>query len=293
MQHDTVPAPAQARGDGMAEVGDAASVSAGAARRSRLDLMDAFLLPGAAFALFVVVPLAALVYRAAQTGQLWESVQKPIVREALRVSLVTSTLTLAVAIAFGTPLAYALARYRFPGKRVVDTLVDLPIVLPPVVAGVALLMAFGRRGVFGPELRAAGIDLAFTTAAVVIAQIFVSAPFYIRATKAGFQSVDVRLEQIAYTLGASRLRTFFRVTLPLALPALFGGVVLCWARALSEFGATMMFAGNFRGSTQTMPLAIMTAMESDLFAALAIAVILLAVSFVVLFLFHLVGRDEG
>jgi molybdate transport system permease protein len=253
--------------------------------------MDAVLLPGAAFALFVLVPLAALTYRAVESGQLLESVQKPIVREALRVSLVTSTLTLAVAIVFGTPLAYALARFHFPGKRIVDTLVDLPLVLPPVVAGVALLMAFGRRGVFGPELNAAGLNLAFTTAAVVIAQIFVSTPFYIRATKSGFQSVDVQLEQIAYTLGASRLQTFLRVTLPLALPALIGGMVLCWARALSEFGATMMFAGNFRGTTQTMPLAIMTAMESDLYAALAIAVILLAVSFAILFVFRLVSKD--
>jgi molybdate transport system permease protein len=258
-----------------------------ALRRPRLDWMSAFILPGIAFALFVAVPLGALVYRAAEAGNILDSLQKPIVREALRLSLITSVLTLAVAVAFGTPLAYLLARSSFPGKRVLDTLIDLPIVLPPVVAGVALLMAFGRRGVFGDDLRATGIDLAFTTKAVIIAQIFVSAPFYIRAAKAGFLSVDTTLEQMAYTLGASRMLTFFRVTLPLALPAVIGGVVLCWARALSEFGATMMFAGNFRGRTQTMPLAIMTAMESDLFAALSISVILLAFSFVVLLLFRI------
>jgi molybdate transport system permease protein len=164
-------------------------------------------------------------------------------------------------------------------------------VLPPVVAGVALLMAFGRRGVFGDELGAIGIELAFTTEAVVLAQIFVSAPFFIRSAKAGFQSVDHTYEQMAYTLGASRLSTFMRVTLPLAMPAVIGGVVLCWARALSEFGATMMFAGNFRGTTQTMPLAIMTSMESDLFAALSISVILLAISFVTLLAFRLFSRD--
>ncbi len=261
-------------------------------RRPRLDLMSVFLLPSAALVLFVAVPLAALVYRAARAGNLIDSLQKPIVREALVLSLLTSTLTLVIVVAFGTPLAYTLARARFPGKRLVDTLVDLPIVLPPVVAGVALLMAFGRRGVFGDDLRAVGIELAFTTWAVVIAQVFVSAPFYIRAARAGFQSVDATLEGMAYTLGASRLRTFRQVTLPLAMPAVLGGIVLCWARALSEFGATMMFAGNFRGTTQTMPLAIMSAMESDLFAALAISVILLAVSFVVLLLFRLAGRDQ-
>lgn len=257
----------------------------------QIDWLSAFIVPGVIFALFVLVPLLALVVRAAESGNILESLRRPIVRDALQLSLITSLFTLGIAVLFGTPLAYLLARTHFPGKAVVDTLIDLPIVLPPVVAGVALLMAFGRRGVFGEELQAVGINLAFTTTAVVLAQIFVSAPFFIRAAKAGFLSVDESLEQMAYTLGASRLSTFFRVTLPLALPAVIGGMVLCWARALSEFGATMMFAGNFRGTTQTMPLAIMTAMESDLFAALSISVILLGVSFLTLLLFHLVGRD--
>ena len=259
--------------------------------RPVLDLWKIFALPGLLFALVVIVPLGALVWRAAEQGRLWQSVQQPIVRDSLRISLLTSLIALVIVVLLGTPLAYVLARVSFPGKRVLDTLVDLPIVLPPVVAGVALLMAFGRRGVFGPGLRSAGIDLAFTTAAVIIAQVFVSAPFYIRAAKAGFQAVDETLEHMAYTLGASRLRTFFRVTLPLALPAVLGGMVLCWARALSEFGATMMFAGNFPGRTQTMPLAVMSAMESDLYAALALAVILLAVSFLVLLVFRLFSRE--
>ena len=259
--------------------------------RPALDLWTIFVLPGLLFALVVIVPLGALVWRAAEQGRLWQSVQQPIVRDSLRISLLTSLIALVIVVLLGTPLAYVLARVSFPGKRVLDTLVDLPIVLPPVVAGVALLMAFGRRGVFGPGLRSAGIDLAFTTAAVIIAQVFVSAPFYIRAAKAGFQAVDETLEHMAYTLGASRLRTFFRVTLPLALPAVLGGMVLCWARALSEFGATMMFAGNFPGRTQTMPLAVMSAMESDLYAALALAVILLAVSFLVLLVFRLFSRE--
>lgn len=254
--------------------------------------MSLFLLPGFGFALLVALPLAALAYRAAAAGDLLDSLRKPIVHEALQLSMITSGLTLAITVALGTPLAYVLARASFPGKRVLDTLVDLPIVLPPVVAGVALLMAFGRRGLLGEPLRRAGVELAFTTAAVVIAQVFVSAPFYIRAAKAGFQSVDETLEGIAYTLGASRWRAFVRVTLPLALPSLASGAVLCWARALSEFGATMMFAGNFRGRTQTMPLAILTAMESDLNAALAIAVILLLASFLVLLLIRSVGRGD-
>ncbi|MBI2761775.1 MAG: molybdate ABC transporter permease subunit [Chloroflexi bacterium] len=253
--------------------------------------MEVFLLPGIVLALFVAVPLGALVYRALQTGNILDSLRKPIVHEALKLSLMTSALTLMIVVALGTPLAYVLARSRFPGKRILDTLIDLPIVLPPVVAGVALLMAFGRRGVFGGDLRALGVELAFTTKAVILAQVFVSAPFYIRSAKAGFQSVDVALEQMAYTLGVSRVRTFFRVTLPLALPAVFGGAVLCWARALSEFGATMMFAGNYRGTTQTMPLAILTALESDLFAALSISVILLAVSFAVLLVFRVLSRE--
>jgi len=253
--------------------------------------MSAFAVPGILLALFIAVPLAALVYRAASSGDLLDALSKPIVRDALRLSATTSLITLVIAVGVGTPLAYVLARSSFPGKRLLDTLIDLPIVLPPVVAGVALLMAFGRRGVFGDELRATGIELAFTTKAVILAQVFVSAPFYIRAAKAGFQSIDQTLEQMAYTLGASRWRTFVQVTLPLAFPAVLGGIVLCWARALSEFGATMMFAGNFRGRTQTMPLAIMTAMESDLFAALSISVILLAVTFLILLLLRAYTGD--
>jgi molybdate transport system permease protein len=259
--------------------------------RPRLDVTDLLLIPGILFTLFIVLPLAALSIRAMQAGDLLESLQRPVVRDALRVSLVTSTVSLVTVLVLGTPLAYVLARLSFPGKRVLDTLVDLPVVLPPVVAGVALLMAFGRRGVFGDTLEAAGISLAFSTEAVIMAQIFVSAPFYLRAAKAGFEAVDIGLEQMAFTLGASRLRTFYQVTLPLALPAVVGGAVLCWARALSEFGATMMFAGNFRGTTQTMPLAIMTAMESDLYVALSISMILLVVSFAILLVFRLISRD--
>lgn len=248
-------------------------------------------LPAGVFVLFVAVPLVALVYRAAQSGQLWSSLRQPVIRDALRISMTTSLATVALVVLLGTPLAYLLARYRFPGRQLVETLIDLPMVLPPVVAGVALLMAFGRRGVFGDALNGAGIDIAFTARAVVLAQVFVSSPFYIRAVRVGFQSLDPTLEEAAAMDGASGLRTFLRVTLPLTLPSFVSGLVLCWARALSEFGATMMFAGNLQGTTQTASLAIMTAIQTNLYTALAMGVILLAVAFTVLLVFRALTRD--
>jgi molybdate transport system permease protein len=247
--------------------------------------------PAAAFALFVAVPLLALVYRAAGSGQLLASLSRPIVRDALRVSLTTSLMTVVLVVLLGTPLAYLLARYRFPGHYIIETLIDLPMVLPPVVAGVALLMAFGRRGVFGEALSGAGIDVAFTAKAVVAAQVFVSSPFYIRSARVGFQGVDGTLQEAAAMDGAGGLRTFRHITLPLMLPSVVSGLVLCWARALSEFGGTMMFAGNLRGTTQTMSLAIMSAMETSLYTALAMGVILLVLAFAVLLLFRVLTRD--
>lgn len=239
--------------------------------------------------LFLAVPLVALVWRALGEPGVWAAAGQPLVVRALRLSVVTTAITIAVAVVAGTPLAYLLARRRFRGKRLVEVVIDLPLVLPPVVAGVALLMAFGRRGLLGDALGAVGIELPFTTAAVVLAQVFVSVPFYVRGARAGFQAVPVELEEAAAIDGASTWHTLRRVTLPLALPGVASGLVLCWARALSEFGATLMFAGNFTGRTQTMPLAIMSAMERDLDAALALSVLLLAVAAVVLILARLVA----
>src|SRR5213596_3801789 len=233
---------------------------------------------------FLVLPLVAIFLKVLSREGIWETLQRPLVTQALRLSFVTSLSSLLLAVLFGTPIAYLLARCRFPGAALVDTFIDLPMVLPPAVAGVALLMTFGRRGILGPWLDLMGLQVGFTTVAVILAQTFVSAPFYIRAARAGFQSVDQELERVAYTLGHSAVSTFLRVTVPLAFPALLGGAVMAWARALGEFGATIMFAGNLRGSTQTMPLAIYLAMESDLSTALALSALLILVPFSVLLL---------
>ncbi len=232
--------------------------------------------------LFLVVPLLVLLGRTAATGGLPGYLTSPVVVAALRLSLVTTAATVLITLVLGTPVAYLLARYRFPGRDLLDTLLDLPMVLPPAVAGVALLMTLGRRGALGPTLSALGIEISFTTTAVVLAQLFIAAPFYVKAARSGFETITPALEEAAAVCGASGWDTFRRVTVPLALPALVAGAVMTWARALGEFGATIMFAGNFLGTTQTMPLAIYAAMERDLGAALVLASILVVVSFAVL-----------
>lgn len=230
------------------------------------------------FLAFSLLPVLALAL-SALPGQPLRQLADPAVRAALRLSLTTSLLATLLSVAFGLPVAYMLARFSFRGREVLDTLVDLPMTLPPVVAGVALLLAFGRMGLVGRTLEAAGIRVAFTTAAVVLAQTFMAAPFFIRAARAGLEAVPVGLEHAAMTLGRNRWRVFWSVTAPLARPALLAGAILCWARALSEFGATMMFAGNLPGVTQTLPLAVMSAMEGDLPLAIAISLVSLALAF--------------
>lgn len=244
----------------------------------------------ALYLLFVGLPVLALVLRAAQHGDFLSSLTSPLALQALRLSLLTSILSMAIVVLVGTPFAHLLARSSSPPLRVLDALVELPIVLPPVVAGVAMLMAFGRGGILGPALAGLGISLPFTTAAVVFAQVFVAAPFYIRSARLGFQSVGRDYEDVSQTLGVSPWGTFWRLNLPLARPALLSGLALAWARAISEFGATLIFAGNLTGRTQTMPLAIMEAMESSLGAALALSVLLLALAALVLVALGLVAR---
>lgn len=240
-----------------------------------------FLALASLLVIFLTLPLVALVLRALPLGL--DAWLNETTLAALQLSLTTATLSTLIAFAVGTPVAYLLARENFRGKALVDTLIDLPMVLPPAVAGIALLMAFGRRGLAGPALSAVGIEIPFTTLAVILAETFVAAPFYVRSAKAGFGAVDRKLEQMSALLGVSNLKTFFRVTLPLAAPALLSGLLMTWARALGEFGATIMFAGNFPGRTQTMPLAIYSGLESNLDSALALAVMLVVVSFGILF----------
>lgn len=232
--------------------------------------------------LFLVLPLVALLVRT-RLPALIEHLGNGQVLQAISLSLTTTALSTSATLLFGTPLAYLLARRHFRGRAMVDTLLDLPMVLPPSVAGIALLVAFGRRGLLGATLNEFGLSLAFTQMAVVLAQIFVAAPFYVKAAISGFAGVERDLEQAAAIDGANSWRIFRHITAPLAWPTLFGGAVMTWARALGEFGATIIFAGNFPGRTQTMPLAIYIGFELDLDVALTLSVILLATSFLVLF----------
>jgi molybdate transport system permease protein len=240
------------------------------------------------FFLFLGIPLAALLLRE-PPALLWESIKQPEVLQALELSLVTTTASTLLAILFGLPVAYVLVRMHFPGRGLLETLVTMPIVLPPVVAGVALLITFGRFGLIGRYLSPLGITIPFTTVAVVMAQVFVSAPFFVNSARAGLEQLDLRYESAAYTLRASAFYTFRRVVLPLIRPALLTGAGLAWARALGELGATITFAGSFPGVTETMPIAVYTTAESDLESAVALSVVLLAISFGVLLALR-VGR---
>jgi len=242
------------------------------------------------FFLFLGIPLASLLLRE-PPGALWSSMQQPEVIQALQLSIVTTCISTLLAVLFGLPVAYVLARTRFPGRKFLETLVTIPTVLPPVVAGVALLLTFGRMGLIGRYLDLFGITLPFTTAAVVMAQMFVSSPFFVNSARAGLEQLDTRYEQAAYTLRASPFYAFRRVVLPLIRPALLSGVGLAWARALGELGATITFAGNFPGITQTMPIAVYIAAETDIDTAVAISVVLMAVSFGVLLALR-VGRNR-
>lgn len=242
--------------------------------------------------LFLVAPLVGLCLWCS-VQELTEATMSPMLWDALKISFVTSSISTIIVIFFGGVLAFILARYQFRGKMIVDTLVDLPMVLPPMVTGIALLILFGRNGPIGGWLAANGMAPTFTAIAVVIAQVFVALPFFIRAARAGFESVDRRLETASLLLGASKARTFVKVTVPLVWPTLLAGAILAWARCLGEFGATIVFAGNFQGVTQTMPLAIFSALQDNLGVAIALSIILLFVSFgLVLLLKFVVGSAD-
>jgi molybdate transport system permease protein len=257
--------------------------AAGSARReTRQRVPWALWIPASIAALFLLLPLVGLLIRTPWSA-LGSLITERSVRQALLLSLRTATEATVLSLVFGIPLAWLLARTRFPGRSLLRALVTLPLVLPPVVGGVALLLALGRRGVVGERLSDwFGFTLPFTTTGVVVAQTFVAMPFLVVSVEGALNSADRRYEDAAATLGADPWTTFRRVTVPLVAPAVAAGAALCWARALGEFGATITFAGNFPGSTQTMPLAVYLALESDPDAAIALSLVLLAVCVAVL-----------
>jgi molybdate transport system permease protein len=233
------------------------------------------------FFLYLLVPLVALVFHA-PPSTIWEQMQQPDVIKALQLSFVTTAISTVLAVLFGLPAAIVLAKGTFPGHRLLETLATLPTVLPPTVAGLALLLAYGRSGLIGQYLAPFGIRIPFTTTAVIMAQIFVAAPFFVNTARSGLEQLQGRYETAAYTLRASRFQAFKRVVLPLTSPVLLTAVGLAWARALGEFGATITFAGNFPGVTQTLPIAVYISSQSNFDKSIAVSVILLAVSFAVL-----------
>ncbi len=230
---------------------------------------------------FLVIPCLSLILRLSP-AEFLDSLAKHQIEQAIALSGLTTGITTIITVIAGTPVAYLLARRQFPGKSVIDTFVDLPIVIPPSVAGIALLLAFGRRGLIGGFLTSLGVEIPFTQVAVILAQLFVAAPLYIKSAQAGLASIDRDLEQAAEIDGASAWDRFRGITVPLSIHSLAGGAIMTWARALGEFGATIIFAGNFPGKTQTMPLAIYMGFQIDFRIALTLALILLVISFAVL-----------
>jgi len=260
-------------------------VTSSPARASRVRQVDGatgvpavLLVPALLGVLFLVLPMVALLIRAPWSS-LGSLLAEPAVRQALRLSVVSASLATLISLVLGVPLAWVLARTTIRGRTVLRSLVTVPLVLPPVVGGVALFLALGRRGVIGgPLYDATGFSVPFTTTAVVLAETFVAMPFLVISVEGALRAADRRFEDAAATLGADRATTFRRVTLPLVLPGVAAGAVLCWARALGEFGATITFAGNYPGTTRTMPLQVYLALENDPESAIALSLMLLVVS---------------
>lgn len=250
-----------------------------------------FIVPSVFLLALFLLPFLALFIRSVNPEFFTHALSEQAVK-ALQLSLVTSTITTIGAMIFGTPLAYILARWKFRFRSWIELLIDLPIVLPPSVAGLLLLIAFGRRGLFGSALLALGISLPFTTVAVIIAQAFVAAPLYIRSVRIGFGEIDRQLEEAASVEGANQWQLFSEVMFPLAGRAILSGAILTWTRALGEFGATILFAGNLEGVTQTMPMAIYLGFERNLDVALALSVVLVIVSLILLMLTKRLDKHE-
>jgi molybdate transport system permease protein len=243
----------------------------------------------ASVTIYLALPVAALFFRTTP-DLFFTTLSTSEVISALFLSLSTSAVSLGVVIVVGTPFAYVHSRNEYPGKTIIDTLIDLPLVLPPAVAGLALLVLWGRAGLLGQYLSLSGISIAFTTLAVIMAQIFVASPFYLRQAKSLFEQLDPAYEQTARTLGASPLRTFALITLPLTANGLISGAVMTFGRALGEFGATIMFAGNLPGVTQTMPLAVYVGLEGNLATGLTISILLVIISFAIMIAVRLLAR---
>jgi len=247
-----------------------------------------------AAALVLGLPVLALVGRAVFSGSLAMAAGLPVVADALTLSLLTTGASLALTVVLGLPLAFVLARRHIRGAALIETVIDLPIVLPPSVAGLALLLLLGRRGFLGEPLAAMGIELPFTTLAVVLAQAFVSTPLFIRSARSGLAAVDRELEDAARVDGASEWQVVTRISLPIAAGSLAAGLVMAWARSLGEFGATIMFAGNVEGRTQTLPLLVYGEFQSgSLDASIAAATVLVLAAFGVLATFRLLGRNAA
>ena len=245
----------------------------------------------ASVTLYLALPVVALFFRT--TPELFIStLSTPEVISALSLSLFTSVVSLGIVIIVGTPFAYVHCRNEYPGKVVIDTLIDLPLVLPPAVAGLALLVLWGRAGLLGQYLSLSGISIAFTTLAVIMAQIFVASPFYLRQAKSLFDQLDPAYELTARTLGASPARVFAKVVVPLTAGGLISGAVMTFGRALGEFGATIMFAGNMPGVTQTMPLAVYVSMAGDFNVGLTISILLVLISFAIMIAIRLLAKTE-
>jgi molybdate transport system permease protein len=240
---------------------------------------------------FLALPILALLART-DLQTLVASLHTPEARAALELSLRTTVISTFLAILLGTPVGLLLARPDLRFGRALDTFIELPIVIPPSVAGIALLMAFGRRGVFTGPLTALGLSLPFTPLAVILAQLFVAAPFYVKSAALGFSGIDEDVREAAAIDGANHWYSFRSILIPLAWPALISGAAMTWARALGEFGATIIFAGNFPGHTQTMPLAIYIGFEMDMNVALALSVVLIALAFLSLFVVKVLLHRE-
>ena len=239
---------------------------------------------------FISLPFLSLLLWTVSENS-WRAMASPVALDALLLSIKTTSISMAIIIIVGTPAAYVLARAEFPGKKIVETLVDIPAVLPPSAAGIALLLTFGRFGVVGQYLNVFGVTLSFTTVAVIIAEIFVAGHFYVRQAAVGFAGVRRDVEEAALVDGAGRLAAFAKVTVPLAFPALIAGAMMAWARALGEFGATIVFAGSFRGVTQTVPLAIFAEFQNNIDAAVALSVLVLGFAFVVILTVRYLTRE--